>query len=101
MRVFSLKRLREFWRLHPDAELPLRLWYKTAIKSSWSSIAAVRKTYPHADAVQLESGAIATVFNIRGNHYRLICSIDYKFFHVYVKAVLTHRQYDDGTWKEN
>jgi mRNA-degrading endonuclease HigB of HigAB toxin-antitoxin module len=40
-----------------------------------------------------------TVFNIRGNHYRLICGIRYERQVIYIKYVLTHKQYDLGGWK--
>ena len=79
--------------------MPLRLWYKAALKASWSTIAEVRRTYPHADAIELGSGSVVTVFNIRGNHYRLICAIEYEFFHIYVKHILTHAEYDRERWK--
>ncbi len=28
MRVISKRRLREFWELHPDAEEPLKAWWR-------------------------------------------------------------------------
>ena len=49
MRVISLKLLRDFWRRFPDAERPLRQWYKTTIEAQWNSLHDARKTYPHAD----------------------------------------------------
>jgi len=52
MRVFSLKRLREFWQIHPDAEVPLRRWYRDARREAWRSIHEVRVLYPHADGVR-------------------------------------------------
>ena len=72
MNTISLKTIREFVALHPDAKLPLTAWYKMAKKARWRSLAAVRQTYPHADLV-----GNYTIFNIRGNHYRLIAEINY------------------------
>ncbi len=100
MRVISLKRLREFWDLHPDAELPLRHWYKTTLKADWRNLSEVRQTYSHADGVRSKSGETLTVFNIAGNKYRLIARIRYEFRLVNVRCVLTHRAYDEGKWKE-
>ncbi|MDQ2992869.1 MAG: type II toxin-antitoxin system HigB family toxin [Candidatus Eremiobacteraeota bacterium] len=54
----------------------------------------VRKTYPHADFV-----APHTVFNIKGNTYRLIAIIDYTYRKVFIKHVLTHAEYDRDAWK--
>ena len=100
MRVISLKPLREFWQQHPDAETPLRQWYKTATTAEWRSLQDTRKAYPHADAVREQSGGTLTVFNIGGNKYRLIARIRYDYQLVNVRCVLTHAEYDRGRWKE-
>ena len=39
------------------------------------------------------------VFDIGGNKYRLIAYIRFEKQIVYIKAVLTHRDYDKGAWK--
>ena len=100
MRVISLKPLHEFWRRHPDAEQALRLWYKTATSAEWSSLQDVRRAYPHADGVRTPDGGILTVFNVCGNRYRLVARIRYEYRLINVRAVLTHKRYDQGAWKE-
>jgi mRNA interferase HigB len=40
-----------------------------------------------------------TVFDIGGNKFRLITSIHYNRRKVYIRAVLTHAEYDRGNWK--
>jgi mRNA interferase HigB len=98
-RVISLKRLREFWQRHQDAQEPLRDWYRTALKASWRHIQDVRRDYPHADAVIVASGRPVTVFNICGNKYRLIVDIVYRVQVIYICAVLTHAEYSKNRWK--
>jgi mRNA interferase HigB len=98
--VISLKRLREFWERHPDAEVPLRAWYRIALGAEWESLRDVRATYPHADGVETESGEVLTVFNIGGNKYRLVTRIRYDYQLVNIRTVLTHAEYDKGKWKE-
>ncbi len=100
MRVISLKTLRDFWVRYPDAEQPLRHWYKTARHATWGSLQDVRRDYPHADGVRTRQGETLTVFNIGGNKYRLIARIRYDFRLVNVRDVLTHEEYDEGKWKE-
>jgi mRNA interferase HigB len=95
MHVISRKRLREFWKLHPRAEGPLRAWHRVARHEEWESFADVRAFFPHADQV----GKL-TVFNIGGNKYRLIAAIHFNRGKVFVRHVLTHAQYDRGEWKE-
>jgi mRNA interferase HigB len=55
----------------------------------------LRETFPGADQV----GGL-TVFNIGGNKVRLIAAIHYNRKIIYIRAVLTHREYDEGKWKE-
>lgn len=99
-RVISIRRLREFWDEHPDAKTPLREWYKVARKADWHSLQDVRRTYPSADAVTANSGATMTVFNIKGNRFRLITSIWYRGQQIYIKRVLTHAEYSKDQWKK-
>jgi mRNA interferase HigB len=100
MRVISLKPLRQFWERHNDAEQPLRLWYKTATNATWSSLHDVRQAYPHADGVRTEDDEILTIFNVCGNKYRLVARVRYDYQLINVRTVLTHKEYDEGKWKE-
>lgn len=100
VRVISLKVLREFWTRHPDAEKPLRAWFKVASGAEWSSLQDARATYPHADGVRTPGGETLTVFNIGGTKYRLVTRIRHDYRLVNVRMVLTHAEYDGETWKE-
>ena len=94
MRVVSGKKLKDFWTKHRDAEGPLRAWLRVVEQLEWERFADVRATYSHADKV-----GRCTVFNIGGNKYRLVTRIDFDASAVYVRHVLTHAEYDRGTWK--
>lgn len=100
MRVISLKPLREFWDQHPDAEEPLRRWYRTTLKAVWKNLADVRRTFPHADGAKRGARDTLTVFNIGGNKYRLVARIRYDFELVNVRHVLTHAEYDRQDWQD-
>ena len=58
-----------------------------------------RKTFPHADQVKVKSGRTVTVFNVRGNEFRLITAIHYDRRKVFVLNFLTHAEYSKDTWK--
>lgn len=96
MHVISNKKLREFSDIHADAETPLDVWYKIAKAAQWKNIIEVRQFYPNTDSV-----GNFTVFNIKGNDYRLIVSIDYQRQIIYIKYILTHAEYDKGNWKND
>ena len=63
--------------------------------ASFHSLVEVRAVFPTADVV----GKL-TVFNIGGNTVRLVRAIHYIRGRVYIRAVLTHAEYDTGAWKE-
>jgi len=78
----------------------LTLWAATVESSDWHSIDDVRKAYPSADGVKLKRDFVVTVFNVKGNSYRLLASIDYRAGIVQVLDVLTHAAYDKQMWKD-
>lgn len=91
MRVISKKRLLEFARRHPDAEMALLAWHKVIERHSPRSFSEMRALLGSVDKV-----GDLHVFDIRGNRYRLICSVSYRTQACYVKHVLTHPEYDRG-----
>jgi len=93
--VISRKGLREFADEHPDSEKSLDAWYRVSKGARWSKLLDVQQVYPTAEAV-----GRFTVFNIRGNHYRLITLIYYPGQTILVRTVLTHADYDKGMWKD-
>lgn len=95
MHVISRKSLRLFWKQHPDSQMPLLRWFKAMCRSEFENFAELRAAFPSADKV-----ADWIVFNIGGNKYRLIASIHFNRGKVYVRHVLTHREYDQGNWKQ-
>lgn len=90
MRIIARRTLREFWEQYPDAEQALRAWYHDVEQVRWQSPADVRARYANASIVANNR----VVFNIRGNHYRLICAINYDYGIVYVRFIGTHAAYD-------
>ncbi len=96
MHVISRKKLREFCQKHADSCEALDDWYFTASKAKWANLIEVQSVYPKAEAV-----GNFTVFNIKGNKYRLIASINYERQVIYIKYVLTHAEYDKDNWKND
>jgi mRNA interferase HigB len=96
MRVISKSRLKAFWEEHPNAASSLQAWHQVASAAAWRSPRDVRQTYPSADVV-----ARLTVFNIGGNSSRLITRIEYERQEIYIRAVLTHAEYDKEDWKRD
>lgn len=78
----------------------LRVWAATVANSRWRSLDELRAAYPSADGVRLASGTVVTIFNVKGNAYRLLTWIDYDAAVVEALDVMTHADYDKGLWKD-
>jgi mRNA interferase HigB len=91
-----MRRLREFWEIHPNAESVLQSWCKIVEKAEWQTFAEVRKDFPSADQVKR-----LTVFNIAGNKYRLVARIEFQQQRIYIRQVMTHAEYDKEKWKND
>ena len=94
MHVISRKKLKEAAARHGDLEGPMEAWFRIAMKAQWKNLTDVRKTFSSADAV-----GKWTIFNIKGNQYRLIAEINYVFSRIYIRHALTHAEYDRGGWE--
>lgn len=99
MRVIALATLRLFWIRHPNAEQPLRAWLDEARQARWKSPQDVKSRYGSASFI----GRNRVVFNIKGNDYRLVVAVAYRFQAVYIKFVGSHADYDriDATTVED
>ncbi len=87
MHVISRKKLKQAAARHHDLEGPLDAWFRIAKKALWRSLAEVRRTFSSADAV-----GKWTVFNIKGNQYRLVTEINYQGGRIYIRHVLAHAE---------
>ncbi|MEH2438230.1 MAG: type II toxin-antitoxin system HigB family toxin [Nostoc sp.] len=96
MHLIAIRNLRTDTAQYPDVNLLLDNWYATVKKTEWQNLEDVRKIYKDAEAV-----GNFTVFNVKGNDYRLIVGIDYEDQVVYYKYFLTHTEYDKGKWKND
>lgn len=95
MHVISRKALRQFWTRRPSSRTALARWFKIMDRTNFASFDELRRTFPGADMV-----GDLVVFNIGGNEYRLVASIHFNRSKVYIRHVLTHREYDRGDWKK-
>jgi mRNA interferase HigB len=94
MKIISNRALREFALSYPDAEEPLQGWRRVIEKNSFAHWAALKASFHTVDKVEE-----LAVFNIGGNKYCLIAFIRFEKQILYIKAVLTHKEYDKGAWK--
>jgi mRNA interferase HigB len=85
-----MKTLREFWETHPNARQSLQAWHEDVRHASWQSPADIKAVYRNASIIANNR----VIFNIKGNDYRLIVAVNYRFGIAYIRFVGTHGDYD-------
>lgn len=95
MHIITRKRLLEFAKKHPDCSTALESWYRIVKRTDFNSFTELRQTFPSADKV-----GNLTVFNIGGNKARLIAAVHYNFHRIYIRQILTHKEYNRGSWRK-
>jgi len=91
MRVIALKTIRDFCSRYPDAASALKAWTEEASLAAWKGPQDIKNQYRSASLLK----GNRVVFNIKGNDYRLVVAIAYRYEAAYVKFIGTHAQYDE------
>ena len=99
MHVVSHKAIRLFCEEHPNARSAhvctiRNHWYRVAKRATWSSFAEVKQSFNTADFV-----APHVVFDIGGNKYRLIAEMNFTRRVLFIRRIMTHKEYVKGAWK--
>jgi mRNA interferase HigB len=98
MHVTSRKALIDFSGAYADAKASLNLWYIAAKKGTFQHLADLKQTFCGVDYVSVNQTDFY-IFNIGGNKYRLIATIHFNRQKLYIRHILTHKEYDQGGWK--
>jgi len=102
--IISPKTLREAAISAKDAGREIEAWLSVVTSARWRNLVDLNHSFPSADYVKPY-----VIFNIRGNRYRLITKVYFIRLnkngsqskgHVYIRAFLTHKQYDDRSNRE-
>ena len=90
MRIIAVSYMRHFWEETPSAEQHLQAWIDEVKKAAWTQPAEIKEQFRSASILK----GRRVVFNIKGNDYRLIVAVAYRYQAVYVKFIGTHAAYD-------
>jgi mRNA interferase HigB len=102
VRIIARRTLREFVDSlagHKDqlaVKAALDAWFDEARRADWKTTADVKRRYATASIVTADR----IVFNIKGNAYRLVVSVDFEHSIVWIKWIGNHRDYDRIDVKE-
>ena len=90
MRIISFKRIQEFHTIHPASKIAIQDWYHKVSKKEWDNLSDIKLDFNSVDYV----GNSRFIFNVKGNHYRVVCIIIFASKKVYIRFIGTHQQYD-------
>jgi len=93
MRVIAKRTLREFWQAAPqykDSQSSLEVWHGETLKANWETPQQIKQQFRSASILKNNR----VIFNIAGNKYRLVVSIDYGRQACFIRFIGTHKQYD-------
>ena len=94
MRLISQKNLLSAIEPYADAQSAIESWCKLIKENDWESLEEVRNGY--SKSVDQVCGY--SIFNIKGNQYRLIVQVKYKSKIIYFKQFLTRAESSKINW---
>lgn len=75
---------------YPQAKTALLTWYSEFSKQEFQTFNELKAVYGHASIVANNR----VIFNIKGNHFRLIVSVNFTQLAAYIIWFGTHKEYD-------
>lgn len=89
MKLSGLIKIEEFKKTHADARGALDTWRYMVESANWHGPQDIKNDYSSASF--LADNLI--IFNIKGNKYRLVIKVKYKYGNVMIEWVGTHAEY--------
>src|SRR5271169_2538726 len=78
------------YRLRKAVQSQLDAWYALVTRAAWNSSADLKRFHPSASILSADR----VVFNIKGNVFRLVERVDYRFGVVLILWLGTHGEYN-------
>ena len=90
MQVLGKDKLISFYKKHANAKSAIEAWIAEAQSAKWKTPQDIKERYRSAES--LDGNRV--IFNIKGNHYRLVVRVRYQNGVAVVEWVGTHAEYD-------
>lgn len=94
MKVLARNKLTDFMRKHASSRKALEAWFAEAEEHDWQTPQDIKNRFPSADFLADNR----VIFNIKGNHFRLVVKVRYQNGIVVVEWVGTHAEYSKKTF---
>ena len=95
MQLVGRNRLDGFCAKHPDARRWIENWIADVEAAAWTMPHHLKGRYPSASFL----GGGVTIFNVKGNSYRLEATVAYRTGTLVVLWIGTHAEYDERNKK--
>lgn len=90
MRIIATKTINAYRECYPEADDALRSWVHLIKGNDFEHFPDLQKMFPGADFVPPDR----IIFNIKGNHFRLIAAFDFERQIAFVKWFGWHKDYN-------
>jgi mRNA interferase HigB len=90
MKVLGRDKLLKFSQKHANVKKALDAWFDEAKDAEWNTPQDIKDRYRSADFLVGDR----VIFNIKGNHYRLVVKVKYQNGIAFIEWVGTHSEYD-------
>lgn len=90
MRIIARGKIVEYYTLRPDSRIALEDWFHKVKNAEWTCFSDIKRMFGSADSI----GNQRFVFNIKGNHHRLIAVVKFTIKTVFIRFIGTHGEYD-------
>ena len=90
MKVLVKKTIQYYIKKYPKAETQLMIWYTEFSRQKFTNFNELKTVYGNASIVNNNR----VVFNIKGNDFRLVISINFTQAASYIIWFGTHKEYD-------
>lgn len=90
MHIISFKKLKDYFEADSQARVAMQDWYKRTKRAEWENFADLKDTFNSADNI----GNSRFVFNVKGNHYRIIAVVRFTYRRIFIRWVGNHKEYD-------
>src|SRR6266536_477476 len=90
MVVITKGAIHSFAKIDTTEIIPLNEWFEKTKKAQWRKFSEVKSTFNSVDSI----GNDRYIFNIGGNNFRIDAMIHFDIRTLYIRAILTHPEYD-------
>ena len=98
MRIITPSSITRSWKAYPSAKNSLTVWEERIRNQNYLNSNELRESFGNTDHIPNSNFSHLTIFNIKGNDYRLAVDIDFATQRVFLKWFATHAKYDRINW---